>query len=286
MEEPHFSRMVIVGPGLIGGSIGLAARGLRLADRVVGVGHRRASLRRAREMGAIDQGVLAVEEAVPGADLVVLATAVGLIPAMADRAIPHMAPGALLTDVGSTKTWLAERIEPLLPGPGVAYVGAHPLAGSEQRGIEAARADLFQGSLCILTPGAHAEEHAVARVRALWQGLGASTRTMSTEAHDRALGQVSHLVHLAAACLVNAPDEAAVALGTKGFLDTTRVASGDPHLWRDICASNASVIAEALWSLSDELAGLAAAIEGGRLDEVEDALRRAKSRRDRLLRGR
>lgn len=278
-----FEKVVIVGPGLIGGSVGLGLRQAGAADCIVGVGHRESSLQEALQIGAIDEGVLSVEEAAPGADLVMLTTRVGLIPEMAARAAPLMRAAGILTDVGSTKAQITERIEAALAKSGVGFVGGHPIAGSEKRGIAAARADLFQAAVCILTrtPGtnpAHLE-----RISELWRTLGAEVLVMSPEQHDCILAQVSHLVHVAAAALVNAASDEALGHAARGFLDTTRVASGDPAVWRDICLSNGKELTAALRALRGALDDFCRAVESADADALQDLLVRAKRRRNELL---
>ena len=276
-------KVVIVGPGLIGGSVGLGLRQAGAADRIVGVGHRASSLQKAQEMGAIHEGTLALEEAVPGAEIVMLATRVGLIAEMAAKAAPLMPAGGILTDVGSTKGRVTEQIEAMLAETDVGFVGAHPIAGSERRGIGAAQADLFQNALCIVTRTPNTDPNRLAKVTALWETLGAKVSVMTPEQHDKTLAQISHVVHLAAVALVNSADEAALAHAARGFLDTTRVASGDPALWRDICLSNDNQLAAALRAMTGALDEFARALERGDADALLDLLDRAKRRRDGLL---
>ena len=286
--RPLFESVVIVGPGLVGGSLGQALRAKGLARLVVGVGRRQVSLDRALERGAIDEATLDLEGAVVGADLVVLATGVGLIPRQAEAVLSRVAEGAILTDVGSVKAAICRSVEEALRRAGVAahFVGGHPLAGSEQRGVEAAREDLFRDACCILTPTEDTNRDALARVRGLWEAVGARVVELAPERHDELLAQISHLPHVAASCLVNNASDEALAFAATGFLDTTRVASGDPDLWRDICLANGEALARAARSCADALREFAAALEAQDEKAVHGLLDRAKERRDaRLSRG-
>jgi len=286
MGETSFGRVVIVGPGLIGGSLGMALRLRRCARRVVGVGRSRASLDRAIEVGALDEATLDLLSAVEDADIVVLCTGVGRILEHLSTLAPRMRPGSILTDVGSVKGVICHAARSALArGSGAAFVGAHPLAGSEQRGVAAARADLFEGSTCVLTPLPETDPDgaALGTVRALWQSVGCCTREMSPEEHDRLLAEASHLPHLVAAALVNAVSDDALALAARGFLDTTRIASGDAGLWVEICLANRGPIRAALDRMGMNLGEIAVAIESGDAERLYRYLGRAKERRDRRL---
>lgn len=285
LARARFAHVVIIGPGLIGGSLGLALRRGGLARRVTGVGHRTATLEEGVRLGALDDFNLHAVEAVPDADLVVLATGVDLILKQSAEILPRMKPDAVLTDVGSVKGTICAGIERLYHGahtPRARFVGGHPLAGSEKRGIAAARADLFHRALCILTPSERTDPGGVARasLRALWETLGCVVREMSPATHDRLLAEISHLPHAAAACLVNAVSDEAHHVAARGFLDTTRVASGDPLLWTEICLANRESLGLSLRALAREADALAGALERGDADAVTRLLARAKERRD------
>ena len=281
-----FDKLVIVGPGLIGGSLGMAVREKGLARRVVGVGRRRESLARAVELGAVDETSLDLESAVAEADLVVLATGVELIAQQAAVVLPRMPRGALLTDVGSAKGTICRSIARAFSATSAAervrFVGGHPMAGSERRGVVSARADLFRGAVCILTPTPITDPDGAALeiVRELWKAVGCHVHVMSPEAHDRLIAQISHLPHAAAACLVNAASDEALDLAASGFLDTTRVASGEPALWVEICMANREALLAALAALGQEMNVLARALNSGDARALEALLARAKSRRD------
>ena len=281
-----FDKLVIVGPGLIGGSLGLAVREKGLARRIVGVGRRSESLARAVELGAVDETSLDLEFAAADGDLIVLATGVEMIAQQAAAVLPRMQKGALLTDVGSAKAAICRSVEAAFSASNAAekirFVGGHPMAGSERRGIGAARADLFQGAVCILTPTPATDPDGAGLeiVRDLWEAVGGHVHVMAPEAHDRLIAQISHLPHLAAACLVNAASDEALDLAASGFLDTTRVASGDPAMWVAICLANREALLAALATLGGRLNDFAQALQSGDAKALEALLARAKSRRD------
>ncbi len=273
--------LTIVGVGLIGGSIGLAARRRGLAGRVVGAGRNAASLERARAVGAIDAASLDLTAAVAEAEVAVFCTPVDRIAEQVLAAAPGCAPGTLLTDAGSTKAAIVGQLDGRLP-PGIVFVGSHPIAGSERRGPDHADADLFQGRLTVVTPGPATDPAAVERTVAFWQALGSRVRRMSPEEHDRALAFTSHLPHLLAAALAGALPDGLRDLTATGFRDTTRIAGGDPALWTGIFAQNRTAVLAALEALTDRLQAFRAALEAGDAAALDDLLTQAKKVRDAL----
>jgi prephenate dehydrogenase len=273
--------LAVVGVGLIGGSIGLAAKRRRLAGRVLGVGRHPDSLQRARHLGAIDEGLLDLGAAAARADVVVFCTPVDRIAEQALAVAPRCRPGTLLTDAGSTKAAIVGALDGRLPEP-VQFVGSHPLAGSEKRGPEHARADLFEGRLAVVTPTERTPPAALERTLRLWRGLGARVRVMAPEEHDQALAVTSHLPHLVAAALAGVlPDELRELTAT-GFRDTTRVAAGDPALWTGIFEQNREAVLAALRRLQARLEGFRAALQAGDRRALADLLTEAKGVRDAL----
>jgi len=249
--SPLFARMTIAGVGLIGGSLGAAVRAAGLAGEVVGFGRSEANLRVALERGLVDRVARDPAAAAGGADAIVLAAPVGACAPLAAAFRPHAGAGTLLTDVGSVKGTVVEELESAWAGVGP-VVGAHPIAGSEASGAAAARADLFRGRRCILTPTPATERGALARVRALWEGVGAGVEEMPPSVHDELLARVSHLPHLVAYALAAAVGEQAsggrraLDYAGSGFRDTTRIAASSPELWRDIALANAPALGAAL----------------------------------------
>lgn len=248
-------RLSILGVGLLGGSIGLACRSALKNCEIIGYGHRADSLEAALRLGVIDRATDDLADAVRGADLVILCTPVGLFGDILRRIGPALKPGALVTDVGSTKRSVVAEAEKWLP-KGVHFVGSHPMAGSEKRGVQFARADLFVDALCILTPTEKTDTAAVGRIEEFWRLLGMRTSRMSALEHDRLVGMVSHVPHAVAAGLVRMQPEEAMRLAGKGFFDTTRIAGGDGGLWRDILLDNADNVREGIVRLQGELAEL------------------------------
>lgn len=278
----HFRRISIMGVGLLGGSLGLAVKRLGLAESVVGIGHRDSTLKEAVRRGAIDRFTLDAAEGVAGADLVVLATPVGLFGELMGRAAPALEPGCLITDVGSTKRSVLRSVVPHVP-ESCRFVGSHPVAGSEARGIQAADGELYRGALVLVVPTERSDEEAVERTEQLWQALGATVQRIDAEAHDRLLARSSHLPHLVAAALVQALSDDAETLVGAGFLDTTRIASGDAALWRDIFMSNSDELLAAVDEFRAVLEALRSALARGDGEAVRSLLEAAKQRRDRLL---
>jgi len=199
MEKCFFDKVVIIGVGLIGGSLGLAGKEKSIFGEVVGVGRSRANLDQARERGAVDDFFQEPREALPGADLVVLATPVQSIVTIGKEIAPLLEDGAILTDVGSVKEGLVRELESNLPA-GVRFVGGHPIAGSEASGASAAREDLFLHRRTILTPTGRTDPEALARVHAMWEAVGSIVVEMDVDAHDRILAAVSHLPQYGCLC--------------------------------------------------------------------------------------
>lgn len=279
-------RMSVIGVGLIGGSLALAARRARLVGEVVGYGRRPENLRLAVERGAIDRIAATLPEAAAGANVILLAAPVGRCADLARALRPHALPDAVLTDVGSVKGRLVADLEAAWGG-GARVVGAHPIAGSERTTVEAARADLFVGKRCVLTPTAATSPAALALVRHLWEGVGALVEEMDATHHDALLARVSHAPHLIAYALVDAVAnwehgaEALAHAGT-GFADTTRVAGSAPELWRDVLLANAPAVRGALAEFRAALAVFEDALAEADGPGLEAGLERARATRARL----
>jgi prephenate dehydrogenase len=277
----QIATLTIVGVGLIGGSIGLAAKRRGVARRVLGAGRQRPSLDRALAVGAIDEAHLDLAEAVHRAEVAVFCTPVERIAEQVLAAAPGCAAGTLLTDAGSTKAAIVRGIEGRLPD-GVTFVGSHPLAGSEKRGPGFADPNLFQGRLTVVTPTPLTDPAAVERTAGFWRALGARVRLMDPEAHDRALALTSHLPHLVAAALAGILPPELHDLTATGFRDTTRVAAGDPSLWTGIFAQNRGAVLDALRRLRERLDAFQQALEAGDEAAIDTLLAQAKRVRDAL----
>jgi len=277
VTAPVVERLAVIGLGLLGGSLAGAARRRGAARRVVGVARLRDTAAAALRAGLVDEAGTE-PAAAAGADLVVLATPLGAMAPVLARAAAGLAEGAVVTDVGSVKGALAETLPGLLP-PGVAYVGAHPMAGSHRRGLEHARDDLFEGAVCVLAPGPAASPAAVARVRAFFEALGSRVVERDPERHDVEVAWVSHLPHALAFAYARALEDAApgaAAVHGAGFRDFTRIAWSDPELWAEILCANRKALAGPLAASAARLAELARAVEQGDAEAVERFLATAR----------
>ncbi len=283
-------RLVVAGVGLIGGSLALAARAAGVVGEVVGLGRSAANMEVARARGIVDRVAHDPADAIRDADLVVLAAPVGACATLAAAFRPYARAGAVLTDVGSVKADLVAAMENAWIDPAL-VVGGHPIAGSEAGGAGAARADLFRDRRCVLTPTARTDAGARARVRALWEAVGARVEEMSPVRHDEILARVSHLPHAIAyalmAALAEPPGDTGPVLdyaGT-GLRDTTRIAASPVELWRDVFLANAPALRTALAEFRTALDRLEIAVAGGDAAAVEEALAGARAARVRLADG-
>jgi prephenate dehydrogenase len=276
------STLALVGVGLIGGSVGLAARRRGVGTRVVGFDRDRAALEQALARGILDEAAPDLAAAARAADLVVFCTPVDTIAAHVLAAAPACRPGSVLTDVGSTKAAIVRDLQGRLPA-GVAFVGSHPLAGSEKNGPAFARADLFDDRLVVVTPMAPVDDRALSRVTAFWHSLGAAVRAMGPEEHDRALALTSHLPHLLASALAGVLPPEWAELTATGFRDTTRLAAGDPALWAAIFRSNQGSVLAALERLDGWLSRFRCALADGDTAALVELLRQGKAARDGLV---
>ncbi len=284
-----FKRLVIAGVGLIGGSLGLAARERGLIREVVGFGRTEANLKIALERGIIDSYTFDPAEAAAGADLFLLAVPVAATGRVMAQFIPYLRPGCIVTDAGSVKEQVVTILEQLLP-PSLPCVGAHPIAGTENAGAGAAFASLFEDQLCILTPTATTDHTALARVRSLWEGVGMRVEEMDIRIHDQVLARVSHLPHMIAFSVMNAmlakpvPGVDALAYAGSAFDSLTRVAASPVEMWRDICVENRDALLSAVTEFETALAQLKTAIAKGDGKALADAMSQAQMERRRLTR--
>jgi prephenate dehydrogenase len=286
----QFKQVVIVGVGLIGGSLGMHLKRHGLADSVVGVGRRPENLKAAVQLGAIDRYVADGAAAVDQADLVVLATPVDTYEHHLRAWGPALPPGCILTDVGSVKGPLVGLAERLIP-PHARFVGAHPIAGKEKTGVTAGSADLFRGARCVLTPTARTDAAALSSIQRLWESAGSTVVSMDPFVHDKLLGAVSHLPHVAAYCLMNAlgalqdrmlAGESVLAYAGGGLRDTTRIAASSPEMWRDIFLWNRENVLTMIDLYEGELDRLKSLIQAGDGPGIEKQLAQAKQLRERL----
>jgi prephenate dehydrogenase len=281
----HWQKMTLVGVGLLGGSLGLAVKQRKLADRVEGYVRRTASITECDKLAVVDHATRDLARAVAGADLVILCTPLSQMRELAVKMLPALQPGAIVTDVGSVKGSVVEELEPLIAGAGAHFVGSHPMAGGEKTGVSAARADLFERAVCLVTPTPSSNKDAVEKVEEFWKALGGRVLKMAPALHDDLVSRASHLPHVVAAELANyilspahPPEQATVC--ANGFRDTTRVASGSPEMWRDIAIANQKNLGRVLGVFIEDLQEFRLALDNGDVKAIEEFFEKAKQRRD------
>ncbi|WP_295530761.1 prephenate/arogenate dehydrogenase family protein [Novosphingobium sp. Chol11] len=286
--NPPFCRMAVIGLGLLGGSVALAARACVPGIMTSGFDSDPAVRARAREIGLADHIAETALEAVAGADLVVLCVPVGAMLAAGQAIASGLAAGVVVTDVGSSKAAVARALAEALPG--VCVIPSHPVAGTEQSGPDAAFATLLRGRWCIVTPPADADAEKLARLISFWEALGARCETMDAEHHDRVLAITSHLPHLIAYTIVGtASDLEAVTqsevikYSAGGFRDFTRIAASDPTMWRDVFLSNREAVLEMLQRFTEDLTELQKAIRKGDGDALFDTFTRTRAVRRSII---
>lgn len=282
-----YPRVAVIGTGLIGGSFALAAKKAGAVGCVIGVARSEATRQTAREIGAADEVTADAAEAAAQADLVYVAVPVGAMRSIFSQISAAVSPGTVVTDAGSTKVEVVAAAQELLPGH-VTFIGGHPLAGSEQVGIGAARADLFEGCKYFLVADDETSSDELARLIQLIQALGAEPVLTDPQRHDRMVSATSHLPHLLSAALsttvgslVGHESDAADFVGT-GFRNTTRLAAGSPELWRDIFLSNDENLARAIVAFVRQLQQIARELRDRNADELAKLLGEARRHRQEL----
>ena len=276
-----FHRVTIVGVGLIGGSLGLAIKKNNLAREVVGLSHKHSSLTTAIKNNAIDVALTDQAKALQNAELIILATPVSTIISLLPTIGKCIRRGAFVTDVGSTKVEIVDAVQKYLPAP-FFYVGSHPLAGSEKRGAEFARADLFENTTCIMTPIENTNQVVKEKVKHFWTKIGAQVKFMTPEEHDEILAYVSHLPHILAYSLMETIPSRSLEYAAQGYKDTTRIASSHPPMWHDICMSNSHKLLKSLDDLVKNLSLVRKAIGTKDHKTLIDFFTKAKEKRDAL----
>jgi len=282
MTENKLNSITIIGLGLLGGSLGLAIYRAFPTVKRLGYSHRKTTRDKALGTEAVDKVFHHLADAVARSQLVILCTPVGLFEEMFRQMANHLPKGCIVTDVGSTKTLPARWAKKILPGH-VEFLGSHPIAGSEQRGIDFSRADLFDNTSCIVTPTSETSRKTQTLISQFWKKLGMRVSTMSPEKHDQLLARISHLPHVLAMALINSLDLQETQFCGKGFLDTTRIASGDPTMWRDILMANANHTDQAITVLIKELAQVQTALRKKNDQAIFDMLTQAQDQRNKLV---
>ena len=290
MGEPLFRRLALLGFGLIGSSLARVARERGgLAGEVVANARTEATLERVRELGIADRCEIDPARAVEGADCVMLCAPVGAYAALAQTIAPHLQPGCILTDVGSTKQSVIRDVGPLVP-EGVHFVPAHPVAGTEYSGPDAGFSTLFDGRWCLLTPPPGTDAAAVEKVAEFWRRCGSMVSSMEPSHHDRVLAIVSHLPHLIAFTICGTADDLegesrqqVLQFAASGFRDFTRIAASDPVMWRDVFLNNREALLEMLARFTEDAQAMARAVRWGDADYIEDRILRGRKIRRSLI---
>ena len=290
MADPIFKRLTFLGIGLIGSSVARIARERGdLAAEIVVNARTQKTLDRVVELGFADRVEPDPAKAVEGADCVMLCAPVGAFAVLAERIAPHLAPGTVLTDVGSTKQSVIRDVGPFVPA-GVHFVPAHPLAGTEHSGPDAGFSTLFRGRWTLLTPPPGTDEAAVEKVAELWRRCGSMIERMEPAHHDRVLAIVSHLPHLLAFTICGTADDLAeesrqevVNFAASGFRDFTRIAASDPEMWRDIFLNNREALLEMLARFMEDAQAMARAVRWGDAAYIEDKVERGRKIRRSLI---
>lgn len=275
--------IAILGTGLMGSSLGLALRKRNVPVRIHVYARRPETRETALNFGVADAVFSDPVEAVKGAGLIVLCVPVLTIPELAKACRAGLRPGAIITDVGSTKACLNELMTEVLAGTGAEFIGSHPICGSEQQGIEAGNADLYDGAVTVVTPPMLADDASVEKVSSLWKSAGARVTIMDAASHDRILAATSHLPHVVAAALALSSGDNGLFCGS-GFRDTTRIADGSPQVWSDIVRTNAPALKAALKIFCDNLNELAALIDEDNGEKLANWFAAARDKRKELLR--
>jgi cyclohexadieny/prephenate dehydrogenase len=289
MTQPLFDKIALIGIGLIGGSIALEARKRGLARHIVAATRSAATAATANRLKLADHCGTDLAAACKDADLVIVCTPVGACGEAARAIAGALKPGCIVSDVGSVKQAVIAAMQPHIPA-GVHFVPAHPVAGTEHSGPEAALLDLFQGRWCILTPLPDSDAEAVGRLEAFWKALGSDVNRLDPANHDRILAITSHLPHLIAYSIVGTADDLGGHLNSEvlkyaagGFRDFTRIASSDPTMWRDVFLNNREAVLEVLQRFQEDLFYLQRAIRWGEGDKLFDLFSRTREIRRALI---
>jgi prephenate dehydrogenase len=286
----------IIGVGLIGGSFALALKKKRLVQQVIGIGRHIHKLKEAKRLGAIDSYTTDFGRGVRNSEIVLIATPVSRIPLIVKKILPHLKDGCIITDVGSTKGWVVKKVQEILSKssgrgrrPNVCFIGGHPMAGSEKKGVRNARADIFSGTTCMLTPANRDGRKAVKVVEDLWRRVGAKILLLEPEEHDFLVAYTSHLPHVLATTLANLmgkvckenPRGSRIIAGS--ISDMTRIAVSNPEMWIDICLSNSAAISESINAIVKQLEKFDRLMGKKRKKELVDIFQKGRLERRKLI---
>jgi prephenate dehydrogenase len=281
----QFQKITIIGVGLLGGSIGLAAKKRRVAGEIAGFVRSKKNISGCEKFGATDFATTDLLAAVSNSDLVILCTPLAQMTAITKQFLPALKRGAIVTDVGSVKAGVVRELESLIAKSGAHFVGGHPMAGAEKTGVAAARTNLFENAVCVLTPTKKSNALAVRKLEQFWKSLGARVLKLDAAQHDLLVSRSSHLPHVVAATLTNlvlnpASPKQQAALCANGFRDTTRIASGSPEMWRDIALANRKNLSRSVNAFISELHKFQRTLKKSDAKAVSKFFATAKLRRD------
>ncbi len=276
----RFNKVLIVGAGLIGGSIGLALKKKGIAKEIIAVGRRKSSIRKAMKLGAIDRGGLCIEDCVKDAEFVVISTPACLVPGYTAKVL-SLNPDCIITDVASTKSDILRDISKLRGKE--RFIGSHPMAGSEKSGVEFARDNIFQDSVCVITPVKWTNNRFLKIVSGFWESIGCRVRLIGPSEHDRLVSMFSHLPHIVACCLISSVKEKDSWISSTGFRNATRLASADSVMWRDICITNKREILNSLEKFKKHLQKIKYIIEKDKWDSLHKFFEDVKNKRERIV---
>jgi prephenate dehydrogenase len=282
----QFRKITIVGVGLLGGSIGLAARKFGIAGEIAGFMRREKTIKECEKIGATDYATTDLLAAVSNSDLIILCTPLAQMRSLTEQFLPALKRGAIVTDVGSVKADVVRELESLIAKSGTHFVGSHPMAGGEKMGVAAARSDLFENAVCVVTPTKKSNADAVRKLERFWKSIGSRVLKLPPEQHDLFVSRTSHLPHVVAATLANlvlnpSQPKGQSQLCANGFRDTTRIASGSPEMWRDITLANRKHIANSVSFFISELQKFQRTLKSADPQALENFFKSAKNRRDR-----
>ncbi|QCK84804.1 prephenate/arogenate dehydrogenase family protein [Phreatobacter aquaticus] len=287
--EALFGQVTLIGIGLIGSSIARALKGVKLADRVVAADLSPGVIARVTELGIADEATTDLAAAVRQADLVICCVPVGAMGLVAEVIGPHLKPGCIVSDVGSTKGSIVAQMAPHMPA-GVHLIPAHPVAGTEHSGPDSGFAALFQDRWCIITPVPGSDQAAVDKLAAFWQALGSKTEVMAPDHHDLVLAITSHVPHLIAYNIVGTASDLeqvteseVIKFSAGGFRDFTRIAASDPTMWRDVFLHNKEAVLEVLGRFTEDLIALQRNIRWGQGDQLFDLFTRTRAIRRSII---
>ncbi|MFH1459138.1 MAG: prephenate dehydrogenase [Candidatus Omnitrophota bacterium] len=276
-----FKKVVIIGPGLIGGSIGLFLKKEKAAEVIVGVARHQKTLKKAKQKKMVDATSKDLINSVRGADLIIIATPVQSVPRIFQLIKNNLQPGCIIFDVGSTKKYILKAADKYLPRD-IFFIGTHPMAGSEKAGPEFADRNLFRNSICFIVKPKKVNKKALIFVQSLWKKMGAKVILVKAEKHDQIVAGISHLPHLVSVAIVNSSDTASLKFAATGYKDTTRVVAGLPEIWEGIFFTNKNSILKSIMVFEKELFKLKKALKNSDKKFFTQQLTAAKKTRDKL----